>query len=112
MLDEQRSKLEQLGDLFGGNRIDDRTFVKMHDHEPAGFELAQRFAHRHAADIVFLRDCILNQCVAFLEFAVENALTQCLGESFRQALALDFTVRRHAMLLQWASSVGIVDCIQ
>lgn len=48
--------------------------------QAGGFQFLECLAHGHAADVVFRGDGPLNQGFAVLEFTVEDALAQRLGE--------------------------------
>jgi hypothetical protein len=52
-------------------------------------ELAQRFPHRHAAHVVFLRERVLDQRVTFPELSVEDAFLERFRQRLGQALPLD-----------------------
>lgn len=60
-----------------------------------GFELAQRFAHRHPADAVFIGQRFLAQLLAIGEFSGENALAQGFGYGTGERLALDWLQGGH-----------------
>ncbi|MNT93904.1 hypothetical protein D3C72_2354790 [compost metagenome] len=57
--------------------------------QPLGLQLAQRLAHRHAADAVFIGKGLLAQLLSVGKFAGQDALAQGFCNRTGQGLAFD-----------------------
>lgn len=83
---QQNAQVVQFREFVGRDRADARALLCFKFDEPFGFEAAQGFAHRRAADAQFLREGFFDEALIGLDGALYNRRAQIVGDLLADGL--------------------------